>query len=266
MPLAGLGGACGDFAGETRIPADPLLQQRDELRRPDYRVRRHAMMRVKGAAVIHRPLADLDIGEADVDPCRCLGHHVDDGAGGDIAHMRGPLEVGDIECQHHIGAVVTFLRRHAEIERMVARKIEPRIAVPYRRTQGFGDRDHVLPAMRWPGGEIRDDDRALGSNQRIGRVCECHGSRRRRGRHADGTRRGQRNLVIERRLLKSCVVAHVDRPLTAAHHDRVGAGEGVRHAVDGGRLIVPFDDMADRLALNIGGMNPIDEGAPLGFG
>src|ERR1700682_5357341 len=37
----------------------------------------------------------------------------------------------------------------------------------------------------------------------------------------------------------SRVVAHVDRPLTAAHHDRVGAGEGVRHAVDGGRLIVP---------------------------
>jgi hypothetical protein len=40
----------------------------------------------------------------------------------------------------------------------------------------------------------------------------------------------------------------------------------VRHAVDGGRLIVPFHDMADRFALNIGGMDPIDEGAPLGFG
>jgi hypothetical protein len=32
------------------------LQQRHELCRPDYRVRRHAMMRVEGAAVIHRPL------------------------------------------------------------------------------------------------------------------------------------------------------------------------------------------------------------------
>src|SRR5882724_1182031 len=77
MPLAGLGGARGDFAREIRIPADPLLQQRDELCRPDYRFRRHAMMRVERAAVIHRPLANLDIGEADVDPCRCLRHHVD---------------------------------------------------------------------------------------------------------------------------------------------------------------------------------------------
>ena len=53
MPVADLDGAGGDFAGEIRILADPLLQQRHELCRPDYRVRRHAMMRVKGAAVIH---------------------------------------------------------------------------------------------------------------------------------------------------------------------------------------------------------------------
>src|SRR5208283_3117865 len=84
--------------------------------------------------------------------------------------------------------------------------------------------------------------------------------------NADSSMRGRRHIVIELRLLQSRVVAHVDRPLTAAHHDRVGAGEGVRHAVDGGRLIVPFHDMADRFALNIGGMDPIDEGAPLGFG
>src|SRR6267143_592937 len=74
------------------------------------------------------------------------------------------------------------------------------------------------------------------------------------GDGAAGTGRWQLHLVIERRLLKSRVVAHIDRPLTAAHHDRVGAGEGVRHALDGGRLIVPFDDMADLLALNVGGM------------
>src|SRR5215472_4314274 len=90
------------------------------------------------------------------------------------------------------------------------------------------------------------------------------------GAGAAGTRAapggGSFTLVIELRLLKSRVVAHVDRPLTAAHHDRVCAGEGVRHALDAGRLIVPFDDIADRLALNVGGMNPIDEGAALGFG
>src|SRR5262249_32462079 len=131
------------------------------------------MMRVKRAAIIHRPLANLDVGEADVDPCRRLRHHVDHRAGGDIAHMRGSLEVGDIKCQHRIGTVVTLLWRQAEIERMVARKIEPGIAVPYWRTQCFGDRDYMVPAKGWPGGEIRDDDRALGSNQRVCGVGEC---------------------------------------------------------------------------------------------
>jgi hypothetical protein len=32
------------------------------------------------------------------------------------------LSKSDIERQHHIGAVVTLLRRHAELERVVARK------------------------------------------------------------------------------------------------------------------------------------------------
>src|SRR6516162_2671837 len=54
------------------------------------------------------------------------------------------------------------------------------------------------------------------------------------GAGADGSRRGQRHLVIERRLLQPRVVAHIDRPLTAAHHDRVGSGEGVWHALDAG--------------------------------
>ena len=102
---------------------------------------------------------------------------------------------------------------------MVAWKIEARIAVPYRRTQCFGDRDHMLPAKGRPGGKIRDDDGALGGNQCVGRFCERGGIGRRRGRHAGGTMRGQLHLVIELRLLQSRIVAHIDRPLTAVHHD-----------------------------------------------
>src|SRR6516164_3273927 len=60
--------------------------------------------------------------------------------------------------------------------------------------------------------------------------------------------------------------ANASAAFASATGSGVRAGEGIRHAVDGGRLIVPFHDVADRLALNIGGMNPIDEGAALGFG
>ncbi len=72
--------------------------------------------------------------------------------------------------------------------------------------------------------------------------------------------------MIELRFLQAGVVAHVDRSLARAHHDRIGAREGAGHAVDGGRLIIPFDEIADRFALNVGGVNPVDERPALGFG
>jgi len=44
------------------------------------------------------------------------------------------------------------------------------------------------------------------------------------------------NLAIDSKLRGCDLVRHIDRPLTPAHHDRVGPGEGVRHALNGGRL------------------------------
>ena len=85
-----------------------------------------------------------------------------------------------------------------------------------------------------------------------------HGRRRRhhaRGRH--------RNLGRERRLLQPGVVTQIDRPFGLGHHGCIGAHEAFRHALDRGRLVVPFGVVADGLALDQRGMAPVDVRAAL---
>ena len=81
----------------------------------------------------------------------------------------------------------------------------------------------------------------------------------------DRAGRRQRHLAVERRLLQRGVVAHVDRALRLGGHDRIGAREAFRHALDRGRLVVPLDVVADRVALHQRRVGPVDVRAALGF-
>ncbi len=74
------------------------------------------------------------------------------------------------------------------------------------------------------------------------------------------------DIMIELGFLQAGVIAHVDRPLARAHHDRIGAGECSGHAVDGGRLVIPLNEIANRFALDVGRVNPVDKRPALGFG
>ena len=106
----------------------------------------------------------------------------------------------------------------------------------------------------------------LAAGKGIGGFGQRDRVRRWRGGHFGAAGRWHFDIMIELGFLQAGVVAHVDRTLARAHHHRVGAREGARHAVDGGRLIVPFDKIANRLALNVGGVNPVDKRPALGFG
>ncbi len=88
---------------------------------------------------------------------------------------------------------------------------------------------------------------------------------RHRRRRSDGACRRQRHVVRLRRLLQRRVVAHVDRALRLGHHHRIGAREAFRHAVDGGRLVVPLDVVAHRVALHQRGVGPVDVRPALGL-
>ncbi len=86
--------------------------------------------------------------------------------------------------------------------------------------------------------------------------------RRRSCRRAGGRKR---HLARERLLLQGGVVAHVDRTLRFGGHDRIGAREAFRHALDRSRLVIPLDVITDRVALDQRRMRPIDVRAALAF-
>ena len=68
-----------------------------------------------------------------------------------------------------------------------------------------------------------------------------------------------RHILGQLGFLHRRIVDHVDRPLGLAHHDRVGAREGIRHAVNAAGLVIPFGETAHDIALGKGGVNPIDK-------
>ncbi len=86
----------------------------------------------------------------------------------------------------------------------------------------------------------------------------------RAGVAADVLRR-QRDFLGQRRFLQRGVVAHIDRPGRLRRHDRISTREGFRHAMDRGRLIVPFGVVAHGIALHQGGMRPVDMRPALAF-
>ena len=139
-----------------------------QLRRSGDRIRGHALLRVVGPGVVHRPFADLDVGEADIDPGRVRLHFADDGPSRNVAHVSRFLEVGDVESQDDVDVLVAAVKIRGEVERMVARKIEPRADVPHRGAQSLGQLDDMIPAVRRTGGEVGDDRHPIGGGESIG--------------------------------------------------------------------------------------------------
>ena len=154
---------------------------------------------------------------------------------------------------------------HAETERVLVREVERVVDVPHRRAGQFGQLDDALEAAGAPAGVFRQQHRMLGLEQLVGDRLDGARIGRHRRRRGDGMERRQRHVVGLRRLLQRRVVAHVDRALRLGHHHRIGAREALRHAVDRGRLVVPFDVVAHRVALHQRGVGPVDVRAALGF-
>ena len=149
---------------------------------------------------------------------------------------------------------------------MLVGKVERVVDVPHRRAGGLGQLHDALEAAGAPAGIFGEQHRMLGGEQLVGdrrdRARIGRHRRRRRGR-AGGRQRAPSR--VERLLLQRGVVAHVDRALRLGGHDRIGAREAFRHALDRGRLVVPFDVVADRVALHQRGVGPVDVRPALGL-
>ena len=174
---------------------------------------------------------------------------------GALDKVRRLFPIAGVERDDQIGVAKDFLVA-AQIERMTVGKIQPRMDIEHRRADGFGQRHQVIVTAS----AARD---IFGHQYRIigGQKTLRHGDKRRRirghrRRHfvMGGLRQG--DIALQRLLLQPGVVAHVDRALRLDHHGGIGAGKGIRHALDASRLIIPFDVMTKLLAVDIGGVDP----------
>ena len=190
-----------------------------------------------------------------------MRHHLALGA---VVEMGRLLPVPRVERQDQIGVAENFLLA-AQIERMPVGKIQPRMDVEHRGADGFGERHEIFEAAFAARHIFGHQHRIFRRQQTIGDRFQRFGVRRHRHRHLVVGRFRQRHVFRQRLLLQPGVVAHVDRALRLGHHRRVGARKRIRHALDARRLVVPFHVMAQLLAIDVGGVDPVDERPPPAF-
>jgi hypothetical protein len=135
----------------------------------------------------------------------------------------------------------------------------PRVDVKYGGADRLGQRHEMAEAARAACNVFRHQHRIVCDQQALRDGGECRRIRRHRRRHLTVRRLRQRNVARERLLLQPGVVAHVDRTLWFGHHRGISARKRIRHALYARRLIIPFDVMTKLLAVDIGGVDPVDE-------
>ena len=184
-----------------------------------------------------------------------MRHHLALGAVVEVGRL---LPVARVERQDQIGVAENFLLA-AQIERMPVGKIQPRMDVEHRGADGFGKRNEIFEAAFAARHVFGHQHRIFCRQQTVGDRFQRLYVGGHRHRHLVVGCLRQRHVFGQRLLLQPGVVAHVDRALRLGHHRRVGARKRIRHALDAGRLVIPFHVMAQLLAVDVGGVDPIDE-------
>ena len=262
LPLAGVPFADGFFSlldarGESPIAIDPLAASGYQSRGRESAVAQYPMVPIVVLVVVRRPLTDFNIGEADVDPfaVRRRDHRDLARLGIELVRAAGPVD--DVEGGDQIDAFEGIgVKTHAQ--RMAVGKTEPLVDVEHRCADGFGQLDRGFETDGHARRVFSEQQRVVGGGEHFGSLLDGRGLGRNPRRHFDRKIR-QGHLLLQLAFLQRRVVAHVDRSLGLAHHDRIGAGKGVRHAVNAAWLVVPFDEIAHDIALRESGMNPVDK-------
>ena len=134
-----------DAASERLVAVDAFAAGGGERRNRQRAVAEHAKIPVVVFVVIGRPLADLDIGEADVDPFAVRRRHDADLAGLGVELVRAARPVDDIESGNHIDALEgVAVKAHAQ--RMAVGKAQALVDVVNRGADGFGQFHRGLKA------------------------------------------------------------------------------------------------------------------------
>ena len=249
--------AIGNATRERLVAVDAFFARGGERGNRQRTVAQHAVIPVVMLVVVGGPLADLDIGEADIDPFAVGRRRHLNFAGLGVQLMRAASPVDDVESGDQVDAVEGVVVE-ADAERMLVGETQPLVDVIDRRADGFGELDGGAKAHGHARGVFGQQQRIVRRHQHVGGVVDGRLLGGDAGRHLDMKIR-HRDIFRQLGFLHRRVVDHVYRPLRLAHHDRVGARERIRHAVNAAGLIVPLGEAAHDVALGEGGVNPVDK-------
>ena len=168
--------------------------------------------------VIHRPLADLDIGEANIDPFTFRrGHHRDlAGLGVELVRTASPID--HVEGGNQIDALESVGMK-ANAQRVAVGKTEPLVDIKNRGANGLGELHCGIESDGHACRVFGEQQRVVGGNQHIGGLFDRSGLRGNPGWNFDREIRRDGHILRQRTFLQGRVVAHVDGALRLAHHD-----------------------------------------------
>ena len=250
----------------------PVLDFGEELMEPVQGFGEQLNVERREAAAGVRPVIDAQIVDRKVDHLALAGHRVPHVAAraGIAADQRG--EIRTVDAEDDIGLAADRVGRRAVAAVQVLR-------------MGGGDAHDVGPVLVGGAQQLDQPDQrrarvraaaeAAAEDKRHGCFGQKVGGRRDFGlRRGDGRRRpvsrqtdiGERRRVVQPVLLETSVDRDVGRALRGALGDPPRAQDGVEHRPERHRLVGPFGVGPHRLALGIGGMEPVDGAAFGGIG
>ena len=217
------------------------------------------------AAIVHRPFADADLGEADLDEIavrrRQLNSRVRLALLSSVSCFSQSLTSRPTTRSVCLSEALSMLRHSGCLLGKLSALLTSHTAAPV--VSASSTMFSKPPARRPAYSASSIGCSALSSLSAIASIARGSGAIGDGvATHAGGR---QRHVVGLRRLLHRGVVAHVDRALRLGHHHRIGAREALRHAVDRGRLVVPLGVVAHRVALHQRGVGPVDVRPALAF-
>ncbi len=182
------------------------------------------------------------------------GHHA---PGEPVGPVRGLDHVLHVDEQDAVGVVDDVGVAHRQ--RVPVGEVEAPVGVDGADADQLRELDQVPEGLRVAARVAEDHHRPL----RPAQLLRERAQRSRVGRDG-GRSRGERRDVVHRHrlgdlvLLQPGVQGHVGRSARSGGRDAVGAGEHPGHGLDRAWLVVPLGELPDRLALDVGRVDPVD--------
>ena len=245
----------------TAQTADGGNERPDDLvgRRQDLQVHRRQSEVIHAPAVVqvvvHRAVNDLGF------DLRVLAQGLDEMT----------LQVHPVQRQDNVGILghLGRCRRGTEarlerMQRMIRREGGRQLCIgQHGGAERLGEFDARIPVLGLARAAAEQDQRLLRIDQKLRRLLDGFGGRRRRFAGLEALHVREADLARQLRFLQADVEAHIGRPIGLRRGNLPAAHERLDGGTSRARLIVPFGIVADDGGLILRRVDPVDPGAAL---